>query len=199
MNFAEKILNKIFPKNQVSHPPQKFRLSRTEQEIQLQKYWEKSERSQKLLEELENAYQLSKVNIKNEYNLHLLQTPTANGIALSFQENLFDKEEFQYLLDLFKNRLLTIGYSLQVSEKILEDKGSFVLIKEKYYLKPSIFQQIKNQEKANQRYGNITLEVTWTDQAPQYLKILSTIYFDRNFTEAKTFEDLLEILFMIEK
>lgn len=199
MKFVEKVINKIFPKNQVVIPLQKFKLSRSEEEVKVQKYWEKSERCRDLLRDIDNAYQMAKAKIQDKYLVHLLQTPTANGMAISFQENIFTKEEFFHLMDLFKNRLLMMNYTLQVSERTLQDKGSFVLTKEKYYLKPSIFKQIRSQEKINQRYGNVTLEVTLTDQKPQYLKVLSTIYFDRNFTEAKNFEDLLAILLITEK
>jgi hypothetical protein len=60
-----------------------------------------------------------------------------------------------------------------------------------HYLKP---QPGNDPNIANQRYGNILIEMVQYDDKPQFIKFMANVYQDRLFTQAGQFEDLMHTL-----
>jgi hypothetical protein len=65
-----------------------------------------------------------------------------------------------------------------------------------HYLKPHPGQSTV---KANQRYGNIMIELVTFNEKPQYIKLMANIYQDRLFTEALNFDDFVRAMLDIQE
>ena len=89
--------------------------------------------------------------------------------------------------------MLELGYKISVADRKISEKNTCEETVEKWYLKP-LTEDLETGI-ANQRYGNITVEKIEIDRKPNYIKFLASIYQDRLYTKALTFEELLENLF----
>ena len=192
MSFFDNVVGKLFgkqaPKTAFIHET----LSRSEKEITAYEQWSKSHDSKLLIEDIERGYFLKKQGISASVDVHILKSQYANGFAISFGET-FSEETFKHAFDWFKERVLTMGYRLSVADRKISEKNNYEETVEKWYLKP--ITEDLDTTVANQRYGNITIEKIEIDRKPNYIKFLASIYQDRLYTKALTFDELLENLF----
>lgn len=196
MGFPENLFNKLFPDRQQNKPVQVMELLRRNvQYRQAFDEWKINEESKVLVKEIERSYYLEKNQIQGKYTIHLFRSPAANGFALTQHPDL-SPQVFQFLLDLWRDRILATGYRLANTDRQIRDKGAYVETTEKHYLKPPL---TKNQPQAEQRFGNVLLEFVIRDQEPAYIKVLATTYSDRIFTPPKPFDDLLDQLFKLNQ
>lgn len=196
MSFFDKIVQKIFPKEEEmprSEPLVKERITRSDETLSDYSAWENTGVYKVMLGEVWEAYQLKKKNEAADWQVHLLKTPYANGFALTYHMGT-KPAEFQYFFDLLKDKILQLPYQLKNADRSLFDRKSHVEKKERYYLKPIIKETDAN-NLFDQQFGNILIEMIWIDDKPSYLKLVANIYSDRLYTEAKDFEDLMSILF----
>ena len=135
---------------------------------------------------------MKKQGIQSSVDVHILKSQYANGFAISFSE-AFTEESFKHSFDWFKERVLELGYKISVADRKISEKNTCEETVEKWYLKP-LTEDLETGI-ANQRYGNITVEKIEIDRKPNYIKFLASIYQDRLYTKALTFEELLENLF----
>lgn len=192
MSFFDSVVGKLFgkqaPKTAFIHET----LSRSEKELDAFDTWEKSDTARPLIEDIERGYYLKKQGIVSGVDVHILKSQYANGFAISYGE-AFTEETFKHSFDWFKERVLELGYKLSVADRKISDKENYEETVEKWYLKP--ITEDLNTTVANQRYGNITVEKIDIDRKPNYIKFLASIYQDRLYTEALTFDELLENIF----
>lgn len=197
MSFFEKLLNQIFPKKQqgksFSRPLVTEPLKRMQAEISSYFEWQNSGEYRTLWHKLYQNYLANKNGQRDEWEIHLLQMPAANGFAFTYPQNI-PSRHFQHLFDLLKDRILTLNYRLINADRHIYDKSTYVEMKEKYYLKPIIDLQ-KMDTPYNQLYGNIIIEYIAVDDKPSYLKLVANIYSDRLYTEALPFDELLGEIF----
>ena len=202
MSFFDKIIHQLFPKSEqkssnsnkpmVSEP-----LKRKDVERKQYFEWQNSGHYKLLWEQFHHAYQTRLRNEMGTWEIHLLQMPAANGIALSFPANM-KAQEFQHIFDLLKDKVLSLNYKLVNADRQLYDKKTYVETKEKYYLKPTIDFQDTNQL-YDQCYGNILIEYIQIDQQPSYLKLVASIYSDRLYTQALSFDALMDHIFEVDR
>jgi hypothetical protein len=197
MSFFDKIFKQLFPQNQeekkvnlpmVTEPIQR---SSTDKSGYFQ--WVNEGRYKKLMTDLLRAYQQKLLKNTDTMQVHVLQTPYANGFALTYDPSLSTRH-FTFLFDLLKDKVINLGYLLNISERRIYDKGQYVETKEKYYLKPPL-PTAEEIMQIDQRYGNILIELVWIDQKPSFLKLTASIYSDRLYKEALPFEQLMDELF----
>ncbi len=192
MSFFDSVVGKLFgkqaPKTAFIHET----LSRSEKELAAYQAWENSEEARSLIEDIERGYYLKKQGIVSGVDVHILNSQYANGFAISYGE-AFTEETFKHSFDWFKERVLQFGYKLSVADRKISEKDNYEETVEKWYLKP--ITEDLDTNLANQRYGNITVEKIDIDRKPNYIKFLASIYQDRLYSKALTFDELLEELF----
>jgi len=164
-------------------------ISRPEKEEISKEAWAKQ--IPNVLETLSKSYHYKKLDLKAPWQVHVFDSSSANGFALSFPKDL-GKLGFQHLFDLLKEQVLTMGYKLANSDRKLTDKGQFVMTVERHYLKPKTRQF---EPPVDQRYGNVLIELVKEDDAPQYIKVMASVYNDRMYQPAAPFHEFLEALF----
>lgn len=195
MEFLDNLFGKLFPEKKENRPVQVMELLRRSNKYQLAyATWKESPEARQILKEIDRSYYLKRNQIQGDYTIHLFQSAAANGFAITYHPAL-SPQFFQFLLDFWRDRMLAIGYRLANTDRQIRDKDTYVETVEKHYLKPPL---TKNQAQAEQRFGNVLLEYVLVDQQPSYIKVLATIYSDRLFTEALSFEELLEQLFSMD-
>lgn len=200
MSFFDKIIHQLFPKSaqtpsKTNQPMISEALKRKNAERKKYFEWQNSGLYKSLWQKFHVAYQTRLRNEMGTWEIHLLQMPAANGIALSFPTNL-TAQEFQHIFDLLKDKVLALNYKLVNADRQLYDRKTYVEMKEKYYLKPNIdFQQAN--ELYDQLYGNILIEFYQIDHQPSYLKFVANIYSDRLYTKALSFDELMKHVFEV--
>jgi hypothetical protein len=91
-------------------------------------------------------------------------------------------------------RVLALGYQQVSLDRKLEEINEQVKQTEKFYFKPPL-QMPQEGEPITQLYGNISLEKVSINNTPSYIKLLAAIYSDRNYQDAKPFDELMDKLF----
>ena len=154
--------------------------------------WKESGERSDLLVRVKDGYNKKLSKEAAEVNVHILATPSSNGLAVSYNSSIA-KEHFHYLFDWLAHRIETaLDYKREVSDRIISEKNDFIEVKEKHYLKPL---RVGKPGLTPQLYGNIQIEHITVNDQPSYLKFQANTYTDRQFEKAYNFEDLLTIIF----
>ncbi len=193
-SFFEQIIEKIFPaKITANQPLVREVLQRSIKDQANYKIWLDSSFQKEMIKKISKAYFYKKANISSELQVHLFNAHGANGFAITYHQD-FEVKSFQHLLDYFKDLILRLNYRLQIADRQMTDKGSYVETIDKYYLKPYIKEDAMEAKICNQLFGNVLLEHVSIDNKPSYIKILVTTYNDYSFTKALDFDEFTEIL-----
>ncbi|MGD1839787.1 MAG: hypothetical protein ACFB0B_02665 [Thermonemataceae bacterium] len=155
--------------------------------------WLNGHEYQNALNAIEKAYWKKREKEEATWAVHLLQMPYANGFAISYPSE-FSSQEFQFIFELLKDRSIHLGYTLVDATTKLTDKLVFVETVDKYYLKPPLKSE-QLTPPIDQLYGNISIEHTWVDNQPSYIKYVATLYTDRLYKKALPFDQLIHQLF----
>jgi hypothetical protein len=192
MSFFNQIYQKLFANlDKQTLPPIKEVLQRNEQEMNEYQAWKGTENANDLVKSIHQAYHYKKTGIISNIQVHLFNSPAANGFALTYQPN-WGKKVFKFLMERSKEIVLQENYFVQAAERQILDKSDYVETIEKYYLKPNIFESTKAEQISNQRYGNVLLEEVYVDDQPSYFKCLIMSYQDRQFTQALDYNSLID-------
>jgi len=189
MSFFDVVYNKLFKKHEPNTVLSHKTLKRSEKQQANFKDWLASIDSQSLLEEIHKAYHLKRTDIDSDIPILLFRSVYANGFAIKNNERIGD-QDFHYLLDYFKDKLLKIGYRQAGSDSKITAKEGFVLTVDKFYMKPPL----QVEPPIDQLYGNIAIELHLMDDKPNYLKLMASIYSDRMYKEHEDFDELVELL-----
>lgn len=190
-DFFDRI-KKLFSQAEDEQQPATHELiSRTDAELEAYAQWKKSKRSQRLLE----GFRARVEGRVAEAPLHLefIDTPKSRGFVLHYEEGSMTGIEMRHLLDYFREQLLVVGYGSYMSDVKNQLKGELVQTIERHYLKPK-FNHNEETGKTAQRFGNITIEYLQENNRPVNLKLLSNIYSDHKYADARPFKELMEVL-----
>ncbi|EON76323.1 hypothetical protein ADIS_3451 [Lunatimonas lonarensis] len=192
MNYIEDLLGKLFPekRRKISH---KENFLQSEVEVSQTRAWIASDRGEELMGLVYNNYHLKTVGVNKKPEVHILNSPYANGLAISFQDPL-SPSDFNHLFFAFGDRLLALGYHRVSLDRKLEELTDRVRITEKLYYKPP-FSSGSLDQPIDQLFGNVAIEKIQVDNEPSYLKVLVTVYSDRMYLPALPFRDFVERLF----
>lgn len=197
MSYFDKLFGKLFPAKDSDKAPDVYEvLKRSQQARQQYDKWKESPARHALIEEVAKAYYYKKTDIGSEIDVHLFNTVYANGFAITYHPKIGSKP-FQHLADYFRDKVLEMGYRLVNADRRILDRGNYVESIEKYYLKPPLSAEDLAQKSVqnNQLFGNISIEHVLIDNQPSYLKVLASIYSDRQFQEAHSYDDFVSALF----
>lgn len=194
MSFFDNIYQKIFPSDSNDSVEIHELIRRSKEYLARYDQWCNGNRKSEVLKAISTAITLKEKGIEQEPVIHLLNISGSSGFAVS-ASNFFEKNEFQFLADLFLESVLEeFDYVKMNSDvKILEKKGA-IETKEKYYLKP----KKHFTQPINQIFGNILIENTVLNNTPNYLKVTASAYNDRNYSKPLSFQGLQDNILFYE-
>lgn len=191
--FVQSILDKLFGNksserdgNFVSGP-----LKRESKFSDAFEVWKSSSVSGEVLSKIGEAYSDVALNGRYRQDFHFYESPQANGFFINLKLGI-SEQSFPFLMDLFKERVLASGYTIYTSDRKYREVPTGMKRIDKHYLKPELGVEIETP--INQRFGNVLLEYTAINEKPEYLKVMASVYSDRNYRKADTFEELMEVL-----
>jgi hypothetical protein len=197
MDFFDYIKEKLFGQSSQSKPASEpvvhEIIKRSERERKSFESWLESHELKGMLHFIRNQYALGKSGSEDQAMIRLLDASPSFGFMLRYPENM-KAANFKHLFDYFKDRLKSLGYKVYVSDRKIHDRGENVEITERHHLKAG--KNLKNfgKKPLEQLYGNVTIELLLSNDRPQQIKFLCNAYKDRSFSEAKNFDELIELL-----
>lgn len=192
-NFLDDLFKKVFkPSEKV---PMKVKENFTVKDIdQLDlNSWIHSEESKALFSLIYKNYHFKRSGINDRPQVHIFESPYANGFALTYEQPL-ESKSFSRLFLAFSQRILALGYEQVSLDRKLEEINDQVKVTEKFYFKPPL-QLPEAGELISQLYGNVALEKVTVDNEPSYIKLLATVYSDRLYQDAIPFDQLMDGIF----
>jgi hypothetical protein len=191
-SFIDDVFGKLFPKKskQVSV---KENFKQSESEIHAGEKWEDSEDGRELIKLISKNYHFKKSGMNSHPEVHILNSPYANGFAVSY-DSPFNEKTFSYLFFAFGRRVVDLGYSRVSLDRKIEEVNDQVKTTEKQYFKPPL-SNVDFGKKINQLFGNISIEKVNVNDKPSFLKVLVTVYSDHLYQEALPFDQFIDLLF----
>lgn len=135
--------------------------------------------------------------VNDETAADFLQSPSSNGWVLQCQQLSFSESDYRHLMYLIQKRLKDKRYIMNVADIRSRQKANWIEQVYRHYLKPSARMQMRNNaagQKAQQLYGNITMELISRDDKPYVLKLLAHNYSDQHYAEVDHFSELMELI-----
>lgn len=168
-------------------------IQRSESELAALEAWKDSLASRRITSWLADQYAIWQV-LPHDIDpaLDFLNTPSSKGFAIHFHQTEYGRQEAVFLLDLLKEKVLTLNYKPQLSDTRTWTEQKFVHTAERHYLKPR--PDWSEDKKFNQQFGNITIELQIRDDQPRLLTFRATSYSDRLYDEPGEFQDLMQVL-----
>jgi len=124
-------------------------------------------------------------------SVFVINNAKSRGFLFSYQPIQATPAEFTHLFDYLKEQVLSLNYKLYISDVKHFSRQNYVETIERHYLKPRL-QLPDKTSRANQQYGNITIEQTLHNDQPVHLKFICHPYTDRNYTESLPFQELIK-------
>lgn len=191
-SFIDDVLGRLFPKKAKSlFVKENFKQTEVDREAGAD--WVLSEEGKSIMALIEKNYHFKTSGMNSYPEVHILNSPYANGFAVSFDSPLNEKT-FSYLFFAFGRRVLDLGYNQVSLDRKIEEMKDFVKTTEKQYFKPPL-SNVDFSQKIDQLYGNISVEKVSVNDKPSFLKVLVTVYSDHLYQKAKPFDQFIERLF----
>ncbi|MEY2704570.1 MAG: hypothetical protein RL407_632 [Bacteroidota bacterium] len=192
-NYFDQVWQKLFPSKETVPLQMKENFTLKDKEVQELEDWIHSEAATSLFSLIYRNYHYKRTQINESPEVHLFTSSYANGFAISYEAPL-DLSSFSLLFLGLSRRVLALGYQQVSLDRKLEEINEQVKQTEKFYFKPPL-QMPQEGEPITQLYGNISLEKVSINNTPSYIKLLAAIYSDRNYQDAKPFDELMDKLF----
>ncbi len=168
-------------------------LVRSPEEIQAHRQWKSRGGQEVFIERLRHAYNIYRAGMDPEdTELDFMEFRTSSGFIIHLKDDEAAGEAAPYMMDELRDFVLASGYRLTVSDRRKIKRSQRTEIVERYYLKPPIDHQPGRS--AEQRFGNITIEILSCGAYPCNLKFIATAYPGRAHKPAYSFGELMELL-----
>jgi hypothetical protein len=192
-NFLDDLFKKVFKSAEKLPINVKENFTIKESELKDLEQWFGSGEYKALFSLIYKNYHFKRTQINEHPQIHLFSSPYANGFAVSYEPPI-DSKSFSRLFLGFSRRILALGYNQVSLDRKYEEVNDRVRVTEKFYFKPPL-QLLEEGQLISQLYGNVALEKITIDNQPSYIKLLTTIYSDRLFQDAKPFDEFMDRLF----
>lgn len=155
--------------------------------------WLRLGRNKELLKNFYTSYTLGRLGIAGEIPLHTFQDESRRHLLVHYIDNL-GRDLFPFLLDYFKDSTLKMGYQVSLSERKIVERLGYIEKTEKHVLRPAV-SSFQGAGRKEQLYGIISLQISYVDERPLFLELISEEIVHRNYTAAFAFDEYIEILF----
>ena len=190
-------LKNLFPeKRNPNLPLVEEALQRSQSDQQDYFRWLNEGKAKDVLQKIQKAYQLKKLSLPSEIEVHFFKMNGSNGIAISY-DSFYTPKEFQHLFDYLKDRVKNLAYLHHSSHRLVYEKKDYLETIQKHYLKPPIKLPENNdfRNAIDQHYGNVLIEYILIDEKPSFIRFLALTYSDQNYQNALPFEQLIQKIF----
>jgi len=188
MAFYEKILNRLFPKDEeISIHEVLKRSSHFNDSYDL---WKSTQEAGDELRKVKDSYHDKILNKATAIDLEVYHSPYANGIII-YPRRDQKLISLAFLMEFIREKLELDDYRLVHADRRIKERGKMVMAVEKYYLKPPLSAEIP----IDQKFGNVILELSYENNTTSKFKMMANVYSDRLYHSPKTFEDLITLIF----
>lgn len=153
--------------------------------------WKHTHNSRRLLDWLNKQFALHLEERPIDKGLGFLDTDSSKGFVIYLQELNYSKVDMLHFFDFLKERILTLNYRSDISDRRLFSRKDWVETQERHYLKPRIN---LDEHPIQQQFGNITIQLEMRDDVVHNLRLRATVYNDSMFEEAASFRALMMAL-----
>lgn len=136
------------------------------------------------------SYHYQKASLSSPLRVQLIGEEHVRG-AIFFYDPSIGAENFSFLYELLKDRVLTCGYTLHSRDKLEVRHERYTEQVEKHLLTPPA-SDVPGSSLCNQLYGNVLLDYVRVNQQPGYIRFVTNTYNDPFFSLPLPFNDLLE-------
>ena len=138
-----------------------------------------------------NAYHYQKCRISaTPFRVQLIEETNLKG-AIFFYDPAIGAQNFMFLFELLKDRVLQSGYQLHSSDtRVIRHKRYTEQI-ERYVLTPPA-SDVPGTDLCNQLYGNIHIDNVMVNKAPGYIRFVANTYTDPYFSKPLPYMELLK-------
>lgn len=190
--FIDDLFGKLFPKRNTPLQVKENFVQSSQDMLDLD-IWLQSSECSYILDLVGKNYHFKKANINAKPEVHTLNSPYANGFAVSYDPP-FNPETFSKLFFAFGRRMLALGYRQVSLDRKIEEINDKVKTTEKQYFKPPLKAEDFT-SKIDQLYGNVSVEKVTIDNEPSFIKVLVTVYSDHLYQKAKPFDEFIDHIF----
>ena len=191
MTNVNNILDDLFG-GKKSNFTYKENFSQTDEEQNRVKKWMVSAEGRMAFDRTLKTYYLKKAGLQDHTEMHILNSPYANGFAIAHDFSISEKT-FSDLFFAFGMRMLDLGYHRVSFDRTMREEADLVKTTERQYFKPVA--SVQPNSKTDQRFGNVSIEKELIDNKPRLLKVLVTVYSGRQYHDARPFDQFIEQLF----
>lgn len=136
------------------------------------------------------SYHYAKAGLTGPLRVQVIQDVHVRGAVFFYDPNIGD-DNFIFLFDLLKDRVLALGYTLHSCDKLEIRHERYTEQVEKHVLTPPA-SDFPGTSLCNQLYGNVLLDYIKVNRRPGYIRFVANAYNDPYFSQPLPFDELLE-------
>ena len=157
--------------------------------------WKRTVARRQLIDWLSDQYAQFRAGRPTHDSVSFLDTPSSKGFVIHVSETNYSKRELAHFFHYLQERILTLDYRTQISDRRVFSRRDWVETQERHYLKPRTRKQRLQGAVArgglDQKFGNITVELELRDDRPWNLRLRATTYQDSLYGQPESFQALL--------
>ena len=154
--------------------------------------WKRTHNSRRLLDWLVEQYTTYRAGQATDAGIGFLDISSSKGFVIYFRDLNYSPEEIEYFFDFLKERVQTLDYRSDISDRRVFSRKDWVETQERHYLKPR--KNYQEGELIKQAFGNITIQHELRNDRPHNLRLRATAYQDALYEEAASFGALMMAL-----
>jgi hypothetical protein len=124
-----------------------------------------------------------------EVNYFAYRDSQSNGFYFH-GEQPWSVEDYQFFIQHLIELLKAEEYHVNNSLREVTEENNQLKTVERFYLKPKL--KFRREAPYQQLYGNVVIEHRIIEEQTNWVKLMANVYHDRNFQEAKDFEELMK-------
>lgn len=167
-------------------------LVRSPQAMQAAQDWAQAPSTQPFWQEIRQLFDIYLSQHRNaDCSINFLCIPSVKGLALHFDPQRWQADDFLYLFDYLKIVAQSFGYWQHLADERTYQRGQQIHRTLRYYLKPPRHFDAAPHPQA---FGNIMVCLCYVEDQPVSLRLSATYYNDRNFAPPLPFSDFIAAL-----
>ena len=159
--------------------------------------WKKTLARRRLFDWITDQYARFLSKHPTDGGISFLDTASSKGFVIHFNELQYGPREIHHFFHYLKERVLTLNYRTQISDRRIFSRRDWVETQERHYLKPRTRKQRNRPIERgglDQQFGNITIELELRNDRPWNLRLRATTYQDALYGAPESFRALLMAL-----
>jgi hypothetical protein len=166
-------------------------IRRSEAELEDYAHWKTTAAPRRLLDWLSEQYARHNDGQITDTTIGFLKLDSSKGFVIYFKEMNYNREEITHFFHYLKERVLTLNYRSDISDRRIFPRRDWIETQERHYLKPKVD---LNDAVMDQAYGNIMIEFELRDDQPHNLRLRATVYNDSLYEAKGSFGGLVMAL-----